>query len=362
VTFDETYCPRVLVLGPVRGAWSAAGKNLEDTRLNAIESWAYAFGGDYIFMKEASAELINNYDIIIANSKLYGEDCRKLLDRLAAISENRKAGVRWVTSIEGPAGDYTVPDKRMKRLLDSSDLVNCINRHSLSLLRSITSARVEYIGFPYPVDSIGKLALPAANRNRAVFICPALLSRWNDYLVAKRTGLPVTGWEFRSNRKLRLLAPGYKKYRAALGNERHPAMKSLRQLINPRKMIGLAGRYYNDRNLEIRSNMHLNQFYETYNRFYLWVNLDDRYTWGRYVLDAAALGIPIITTKSTGHGEELFPFTCLDHEYEIDKAVELCRRLIDDEEFYAGVAAYPQGKLEHLRQENMRRKLLESLD
>jgi hypothetical protein len=357
----NTNNPRVLVLGPTRAGWSANGKSLEETRQNAIESWTYVFDGAYRYIREITPELIQNYDIVIVNSKLYGEDNTNLLTKLAAISENRHANLKWVTSIEGPAEDYTKPDALMKRLLDSSDLVNCINKHSLSLIRSITTAKVEFIGFPYPVENISKLAVQINERTREVFICPSLLARWNDYFVAKELGLPVTGWEFRSNRKLRLLIPEFKKYKSVLRNAKSKLMKSLSNLVNPNKYIELVNKYYAGDRLAIKSNMHLNSFYETYNKYFLWLNLDDRYTWGRYVLDAAALQIPIITTKSTGHGDELFPQTCLEHEYEIEKAIELCNKLITDDEFYSQVASYPVGKLEHLKAENMKRKLLEGL-
>jgi glycosyltransferase involved in cell wall biosynthesis len=63
------------------------------------------------------------------------------------------------------------------------------------------------------------------------------------------------------------------------------------------------------------------------------------------VLDAAALGIPIITTASTGHGETLFPETTLAHEYDVDRACELGRRLLDDKDFYRAVAEYAQERI-----------------
>ena len=61
-------------------------------------------------------------------------------------------------------------------------------------------------------------------------------------------------------------------------------------------------------------------------RCVFWLNLDPRFTWARYrQIDAAALGIPIITTASTGHGEILFPQTTLANEYQLGTQSELGR-------------------------------------
>ena len=112
---------------------------------------------------------------------------------------------------------------------------------------------------------------------------------------------------------------------------------------------------------ELKISNQLKNYFKENRDSYIWLNLDDRFTWGRYVLDAAALQIPIITTESTGHADELFPYTCLEHEYDIDKAIELGRRLVDDKEFYHKVTSYPIGKMEHLKPEVMKNKLLTAL-
>jgi hypothetical protein len=94
---------------------------------------------------------------------------------------------------------------------------------------------------------------------------------------------------------------------------------------------------------------------------YLWINLDSRCTWSRFVLDAAALGIPIITTPSTSHGELLFPVTTVAHGMDIERTVELGKRLASDRDFYEQVARYPSDKMDFLRAEPMKRTLLRAL-
>jgi hypothetical protein len=81
----------------------------------------------------------------------------------------------------------------------------------------------------------------------------------------------------------------------------------------------------------------------------IWLNLDERYTWGRYVLDAAALGVPIVTTRSTGHGQVLFPRTTVETAFSIDNALRHATMLLEDSDFYADVAGFAK---EHIWQYN----------
>src|SRR5262249_20969719 len=95
---------------------------------------------------------------------------------------------------------------------------------------------------------------------------------------------------------------------------------------------------------------------------YFWINLDSRYTWSRFTLDAAALCVPIITTFATYHGPVFFPETTLPHAMDIERVVELGTRLKNDHAFYERVASYPADKMDFLRADAMTRALLGALD
>jgi hypothetical protein len=94
---------------------------------------------------------------------------------------------------------------------------------------------------------------------------------------------------------------------------------------------------------------------------FFWLNLDPRFTWARYVLDAAALGIPIITTVSTGHGETLFPYTTLADEYQLGTAIELGKRLLEDSAFYRSVTEYAEEYITSFSSEQCVNRLLATL-
>lgn len=353
----QSYKPKVLLLAGNRGSWQANGKVLEDTLANGVEAWVYTFDGTYNQADKATISEINNYDIVIGNSN--GEKC---LANLIKLAEGRSAKVRWITMIEGDAYDYLSPNNNYLRLFDSSDLINCINIHSLEYFRKLTTTKVEYIGIPYPFEKVASYRIRPEKRDKKVFICPHLLERKNDYLVAKQIGMKYTGWEMQTSRALHCFFENMLKYYKLIKTSEKPIKDTIINSFNKYKIIDYTHKIYGDTELEIQRSVVLDDFFRTYGSYYLWVNMDNRYTWGRYVLDAAALGIPIITTKQTGHGVNLYPETCLDNCFEIDKAVEISKKLINDYDYYKNISEYPIGKMEYLRSSIMREKLLNALN
>lgn len=331
--------PRVLVLGGERKKWSAESRPIDQTLLTGVESWVYAFNGDYQPIIQTMPRDLQNYDLIICNSNLGKE-----LSKSVYLSEGRPEGLSWVTLIEGSASDYLIPNPEVSRLFANSDLVNCININSVSFFRNLTNTRVEYIGMPYPVDLISKFRIPFSKRKREMFVCPLALTRNNDIFAAKAIGLPYITYEQEISRKI----------------------NNLFKLISNRSfkkdfLLRKAEEYYNHAGMSIRELLPISEYFKINNSFYIWLNLDPRYTWGRFVLDAAALQIPIITTAATGHASALFPETTLDNEFQIDKAIELGKRLVEDTDFYKKVAEYPEGKLEDYKSHRMIEKLLGAL-
>ncbi|MFN8359041.1 MAG: hypothetical protein U0264_03915 [Candidatus Kapaibacterium sp.] len=332
-----SYEPRVLVLGGNSTRWSAREMPQMKNTMNGIEAWAFTFWGDYCGYKLARDTDIANYDIIIANTNF--DRFREYL----RLRDHVSPTARWIALIEGSASDYTRPNPTMKQVLDSADIVNCINKFSLPLLRAITSARVEYLGIPYPAESIRELSVPVHARKREVLLCQMLTSRWNDYLVARELGLDFYGFEHLLSRKFKLLWNNYKKYGSAV--DKYAAFDNVKRL-------------YQDERLRIEPVTNLSRVFDITGKSFLWMNLDDRYTWGRNVLDAAALQIPVITTRSTGHAEDFFPQTMLVDEMDIDGAIALGKRLLTDEEFYRSVIDIPLEKFDHLSHETMKKTLL----
>lgn len=338
---SKSYEPRVVVSGGKPGRWSAEGKTVDESLCSGVQSWVYAFNGDYIGPQDITARDIGNYDIAIMNTN------RPLLP-LVRLAENRPASLKWVSLIEGSADEYFAPQNHLSALMGMSDLVNVINRHSLSLFRMLTKSKVECIGIPYPVEGVKKFITPVGKRSKRVFLCTQLLKQWNDYLAAKEIGMTYYGYEAIKSREGKQL----------LSELISTGSFSWDRKANLKKAKAL----YNDETLDIHLfTKDLNKYFMENSDSYLWVNLDSRYTWGRFVLDAAALSIPIISTASTCHSETFFPWTTVAHAMDIERAIEIGRRLISDQDFYELVALYPAGKMESLKAEPMKLALLAAL-
>jgi hypothetical protein len=329
---QSTSNPRVLVLSNLKGRWSAAHQPGEvRATMNGVESWVYAFNGDYCGYKEATTAEIANYDIVIANSNL------SFLPDFIRLAESRPQHTHWVMLIEGDASDYIALHPTIQRAFAVSDVVNCINRFTVPLLRELVRlsgacTKVEYIGIPYPIEGVRQFATLSENRfttvRKSVLLCSPLLSRSNDYAVARmfqqaHSEITYYGFEKRISRK-------WVNWRE-FWRERS---------LDPTIRLKRTAQFYNDPHLVIRPFDNLHTFFARTADTFLWLNLDPRFTWGRYVLDAAALGIPIITTASTGHGELLFPDTTLQHEYDLDGAVLIAERLLTDALFYQHITEY----------------------
>lgn len=337
--------PKVLVISGVREQWKSVERKKNASIMNGVEAWVYAMDGDYIGENKVTARDIAQYDIIICNTNdVYSQ---KRAEKLLRFCESRPSHTYWVSLIEGSASDYLVPSRQVCDLFQSSSLVNCINRHSLPFFRALSTTPTEYIGIPYPLDDILQLRVPLEKREKKIFCCGYLLKRWNDYFVAKNIGAPYYGYERGFSRKLRFLIKNWKNHRAIFNNKK--TFDTIRDI-------------YRDPQLEVRSVAALNDYFAHNAHAWMWVNLDERYTWGRYVLDAAALGIPIITTPSTGHATELFPYTTVDTPYSLDTAIAIGKSLLDDGDFYKTVAEYPLDKMDYLRPENMKKRLLSLLN
>ncbi|MBU3678946.1 MAG: hypothetical protein FGM32_04980 [Candidatus Kapabacteria bacterium] len=317
--------PKVLLIGGNRGRWTWQDR-LHDARYdNGIEAWVHATQGTHVDHASVTLDDVNRADVVICNTN--GLFKPKEAMRYIRLAEQRRSGVLWVSLLEGDMRDYMRPHDLVRRAFDASDLVNCINRHATDAIQGLTTTPVRYIGIPYPVEGVRSQATPIAERLCRVYICAFLMKRWNDAIVARQLGIPVDGYHVRMHRRLSELHRNWKRY-GTIFDKSAPAT--------------IARSMYRDMDLTARPESRMAEYYAAMGRNMLWINMDERYTWARYVLDAAALGVPIITTQSTGHGDVLFPDTTVATPFDVVDAVRRSRRLLDDVDHYCHVSAHAQ--------------------
>ncbi|MFA6570602.1 MAG: hypothetical protein WCT77_05135 [Bacteroidota bacterium] len=329
---------RVLILHWNRGRWTANDMRESKKLCTGVERWVFAMDGDYCNTLEIKEKELLNYDIVILNSDI---NHPKYFRKICKLVENRPKGVTWITLVEGDMSIYK-PDKNLQKVFDNSDFVVCINKYTKEFWEKFTKTKVEFIGVPYPVDEVRKLSIKTEKRLKQCIICPSLLIRYQDFLVARELGIDMIGFEKRFSHKFKTVFKN----------------RTLKRDFYLQK----AEKIYQGNNLKILLEKSFEKYFNFTANSFIMINLDNRYTWGRYVLDAAALQIPIITTISTGHGLDLFPELCLDNENQIEKAIEIGKRLIENKDFYEHVSNIPIEKLDIYKEDYMKKKLLKFIN
>lgn len=331
---------RVLVAGGNHGRWSAAERPQDASLVSGIESWVFATNGRYMRYDAVTADDVKSCDVLIMNLNAIGKPSE--LRHSLALAENRPSHVRWVTLLEGDMRTYLRPVPHLRELFNASTFVNCINVHAHDFIQSLTTAPVHTVGIPYPADGVRACATPRQQRTQSVHICPFLRSRWNEYAVAKDLGVPTRGFERRQSLKWKTLASNYRTTGSALDRDAN------------RKYVQ---NIFHSPPVDVAYEMWFADYYRHASTSKLWLNLDDRFTWGRFVLDAAALGVPVISTASTGHAPRLFPELTVQTPFDIKEAAHMARRVLEDDAFSARVCEHAWEQLQEYAPDNMREKL-----
>jgi hypothetical protein len=295
------------------------------SRTSGIEQWSAALASDWIECSPRLKSQLPKYNLVLANLNFENISC------LLRLSECRPPRQKWVSIIEGDGLRYLDPSSDLISLLGSSDLVITINQKTLPYFQALTLTPCSNIGVPYPVAYVKSFATPIDGRESYAFVCPSKGSS-PSRIVAERLGIPTKIHAKRLPRNLRSIGMLIK-HRTADRN----VLANIEARKNP--------------NLRVTSTRELQEFWKEEGRAKLWVNLDPRYTWGRLVLDAACLGVPIITTASTCHGERLFPGMTVANVFCVEEAIEIGRRLVEDESYYRSVLDHAQKAVEAYRPE-----------
>lgn len=336
---------KALVIGGNEGFWNYKEKQNSDYDINGVENWAFALQGDYIGGNAIKLDLINKYDLVISNLNF---DKVPYMKQAKSIVVNRNSNVKWVTLIENDALVYLGALHKVKFLLDHSDLIIGINTHSMPFLRSMTSTKVELIGIPYNIERIFKLRKSIDNRNNRTILFSNPLRQTNEYQTIKKTDYPYAMLIPKHTRTLKNLI-AYTKKNKSFTIDRDYYLKKIENRLGTK-----IENYF--------LTAPISKYLEYLSNNYIALNLDDRYTWSRNVLDCAALGLPIISTANTEHTAQLFPELMVANCFALDHATELTHRLYNDKEFYAKQANPDLSYFEQFNYTQIKERLLNSLD
>ncbi|MCB8982262.1 MAG: hypothetical protein H6659_00385 [Ardenticatenaceae bacterium] len=326
---------------------------------------AYVLQGDYFSfftLDKLSAEGLQKrlapYDLVFVPLDL------RALESVQRIAQ--ACNGRYATYSEGNIADY-----QMLSPTDQIVFLSLINRAAINFLywekyvpfyQALTNRPVVYLPYPFLYEEAGSFRLPRIERARQVTLPSGLagstrnglaslavakillemglIERVNCWLTAVTfaedvqavqhfvLGTPFSPPKVRWNWRQWLLKSGldYRKLLALKKNRSQGQQSSL-----PPKIVDGLGLYR-------RQTWH--HYLPEAAKTMAIIDMNNRETVGRNALDAAVLGIPCVSTDRSDMQPRLFPATTLADSWDIDGAVALCHKLLQDDDFYEDVIAY----------------------
>lgn len=329
---------------------------------------AYALGGSYISfytLKKLShqqlADVFRPFDLIFVSLDVEAID---LVQRIVRACEGRAA-----TYSEGHIADYQqLPPAGQVTFLQ---IINSVRINFLywekyiPFYRSLTDQPVAYLPYPYILDDVRQYTVPAVQRQPVAALPSGLAGATRNGLatlaVAKqllKQGLIGELICWLDPDRFEEDAEAVKHFLFAEPFRAHPHKSRLawrqwlvtsridyRPLLNLKAHLRPKPRRHATPNLKVRNiTFYRRQGWPNYLSqlapAYLLIHLSNRETVGRNALDCAALKIPCVSTDRSDLQPRLFPQTTLRDSWDIETALELCRRLLCDARFYEEVVSY----------------------
>jgi hypothetical protein len=86
------------------------------------------------------------------------------------------------------------------------------------------------------------------------------------------------------------------------------------------------------------------------------VDMNTRETVGRNALDCAAVGVPCVSTNRSDMQGRLFPDITISDSWDVEQAISLCHRLLQDEHFYQSTIERATAELSHFGPAGFKRR------
>lgn len=219
---------------------------------------------------------------------------------------------------------------KMVELLNIVDAVAVLHDESIPLFKALTSRPVGMVGLPFPLQRVRQL-------------CPPVQKR--EEIELGSTIRPV--FSDNQNGLINL---------AALSKIGLPGVVDIQ---DPEEMeyIQSLDKYVPLPQIKFRPNDSGWDHYITRaNYSLLGLHLDNRYTWGRFPVDCAAVRMPCVAPPSLYTQKVLFPSLCVPC-HDIAGAVALVKKLVSDAGFYEQAVSYAQSQLVFFSYEETKKRL-----
>ena len=269
---------------------------------NGIRGWCNAMDGDHYYIRNQKVDY-SRYDLVLLNH--YANDD---MDKFIRWFKGNFPNTPLLGLTEVPTDHIRENEQRAKsyfRSLNSLDAV-CLNKkYGFEYYKELCSVPIYYVGVPAPVTHIKSYR----KENKDAFKNHILLPTDNPVFNYRAS------WEV------------FDKI-----NEKDNFIKN----------------YYRD--------LSQTRFWKQAGRNYIGIHLDSRETAGRFSIDCACLGIPLISSDKIFAHVHCFPELSVNPS-DIDGAVNLAKKLYNDEQFYQKVTEYASQQVEYFNLENSKRRM-----
>lgn len=274
------------------------------TPANEIRSWAYTMDGDV-----RCGFGIQDYTVFDAYDVTMVEMTLPMVPIAMAIKEQSRTKV--VALIEGTLMPNWTSSQMAEymRVLNRVDLVGIINDKAYEVMRPYVTAPIHNIGIPFPIEwatqhQSAKHALPV------VELGSSPENRGGIYTMAAFREMNARGVCYPCHD-----ADAQAAFELGAGSS-----------------------------LYLRPRLDWQPYFVEHSANHIGIHLDDRATWGRFSLDCAAAGMPCVSTSGSHTQRILFPDLTVEY-WEIEKAVSLYHRLLEDTAFRSEVVDYAREQI-----------------
>lgn len=346
---------------------------------------AYVLDGDYYsffslgkLSNQQISRKLEPYDLVFVALDHRNFD---VAAKVASACEDRLA-----TYSEGGIGDYQLHSPRGQQtflyLINRAAINFLYWEKYLSFYQSLTSKPVEYLPYPYLIDqaeryrtSVGErmkhVTLPSglAGRTRnglsSLTVAKTLLQRdhitrincWLSTPSAREDGHVIRqflqdSFEAWSTAPTRL---SWRRWLRRSGIDYRPLLQLRNRLFGNRFNSEATALVEMD-NLALYTRQAWPRYLEKVAKSLLLIDMNNRESVGRNALDCAALGIACVSTDRSDMQKRLFPDTTVADSWDVQQAITLCERLLQDSSFYQSVIEYASTALVQFSSQSFKRR------
>lgn len=271
--------------------------------------WAQVMDWDLITGRRVtSTELLSRYDVILINGNI------EAFDLLKSIREMTSAKLLILIEGSQSALSYYHTKEKIEYInaLNMVDGIGTLNK-DYDFFRLFSEKPIQWLGVPYDLEFV---------------------KRYQSSAMDKDHGLWGIGSNLHSHNSIVSL------YVAKQAQVSCAKMQSFPQ--------DKADDFCESQHLdfvELHKPYPWHKFLEVYTKCWGAIVLSNEYTWGRYPLDFAALGMPVVGSARQYTQKILFPSLCFEPYTEIDQAIAATKRLMTDMYFYNETIKYARSCL-----------------